>query len=508
LEKQICFNLPTGTNFDKLIHKFSQKHTISSTFKKSVKYKIYDTFDWRLFKNNLILLRNNNFFEILLISDNTLLEKFHHIPNQHIKFWWDFPKESTKNRFRAILDVRALTEIVCFNSIIKQYSVLNSDGKTVVRFEYKSFHMPKQKKKINFVNLIPLKGYFKEAKSLEISLIKSGCGYYIGNPILALIKTKDIQPGEYSSQINISLDARMSLHQASVAIFKRLLHIMKANVEGIKADIDSEFLHDFRVAVRKTRSALTLIKDVFSISETDRFRRDFAYVGKKTNKLRDIDVYLIKKNNYEKMLPDKLKLDLTSFFQELEEERRLEHRNLVRFLNSTKFKQILKKWEYFLLEKNDSEKGASSNKFVFASVKKIILERYHRIISIGREITDETPDRVLHQLRIEGKKLRYLLEFFSSLFPSNEMVVLVKQMKRLQDNLGDFNDLAVQQEFLKEYLSKLKNNDQNALKIAAAFGGLIVAFNIKQEKIRDSFKVIFKEFSNKKNKQVYVTLFS
>ena len=37
---------------------------------------------------------------------------------------------------------------------------------------------------------------------------------------------------------------------------------MEANVEGIIADIDTEYLHNFRVAVRRTRSVLKLLGDV------------------------------------------------------------------------------------------------------------------------------------------------------------------------------------------------------------------------------------------------------
>ncbi len=40
------------------------------------------------------------------------------------------------------------------------------------------------------------------------------------------------------------------------------LSIMEATVDGITADLDTEFLHDFRVAVRRTRSVLKLLGDV------------------------------------------------------------------------------------------------------------------------------------------------------------------------------------------------------------------------------------------------------
>ena len=43
----------------------------------------------------------------------------------------------------------------------------------------------------------------------------------------------------------------------------RSLQTLRINEDGVRKDLDSEFLHDFRVAVRRTRSALSQIKGVF-----------------------------------------------------------------------------------------------------------------------------------------------------------------------------------------------------------------------------------------------------
>ena len=48
---------------------------------------------------------------------------------------------------------------------------------------------------------------------------------------------------------------------AAAAILLRLLDTIDANVAGVLADTDTEFLHDLRVSVRRTRSALKLFGD-------------------------------------------------------------------------------------------------------------------------------------------------------------------------------------------------------------------------------------------------------
>ena len=53
----------------------------------------------------------------------------------------------------------------------------------------------------------------------------------------------------------------MPAGEAAAAILLRLLDTIDANVAGVLADIDTEFLHDLRVSVRRTRSALKLFGD-------------------------------------------------------------------------------------------------------------------------------------------------------------------------------------------------------------------------------------------------------
>lgn len=60
--------------------------------------------------------------------------------------------------------------------------------------------------------------------------------------------------------------------------------------------------------------------------------------------------------------------------------------------------------------------------------------------------------RERHKLRIQTKKLRYAVEFFATLFAGKWAAKRLKQLlpvlERLQDNLGDLNDIAVDEERL------------------------------------------------------------
>ena len=72
-----------------------------------------------------------------------------------------------------------------------------------------------------------------------------------------------------------------------------LVGILVANEPGLRANLDTEFLHDFRVAVRRTRSLLGQIRHVFPPDAVDHFSTEFSWLGRLTGPLRDMDVLVL-----------------------------------------------------------------------------------------------------------------------------------------------------------------------------------------------------------------------
>ena len=76
---------------------------------------------------------------------------------------------------------------------------------------------------------------------------------------------------------------------------------------------------------------------------------------------------------------------------------------------------------------------------------------------MGKAIDDDSPAEDLHELRKVGKELRYLLEFFASLYPPEVVKPFVKSLKGLQDQLGRFQDHEVQANKLRELAPEVKD---------------------------------------------------
>ncbi len=76
-------------------------------------------------------------------------------------------------------------------------------------------------------------------------------------------------------------------------------------------------------------------------------------------------------------------------------------------------------------------------------VAKRITRAHDALIDRGRLIGPDTPADDVHDLRKDAKKLRYLIECFSSLVPDKPRKKYIKLLKALQENLGEHQDAEV-----------------------------------------------------------------
>ena len=503
--------LPESIDRPGIINEISKVYSIIRMHPKNKEQSFFDTFDWRLYNKGLTLLKEATVYHLRPLQQDrggaTSLSNSKIQP----KFWWEFPDGSLKEELKSYLNVRALLHLASMQTRSETLRILGQDEKTVLRAHLEEIRIGNGRRKpglIRKIRLQPVRGYEREVQEFSRFLHNLGLKSEKRDVFATAVEAYGKRPGDYSSKLNMALSPEWPGNVAAKKIFAYLLHVMKQNEAGIKADLDTEFLHDFRVAIRRTRSALTQIKGVFPKEIADHYKRDFASLGKLTNRLRDLDVYLLKRVEYQGMLPENLSSDLEPMFETLCRERKREHRKMVKALGAAPYKKIIGSWEEFINQPAAAKGDAAkySNKPVLELARKFIWQKYNQVMTLGKAITDYSPDPELHSLRIECKKLRYLLEFFVSLFPTNEMANLIKQLKKLQDNLGDFNDLFVQQESLKEFLcSDIKSEKyQNT---TAAIGGLIAVLFQRQQRVRQAFAQTFTQFSDSKNAALFNKLF-
>ncbi|MGD2185918.1 MAG: CHAD domain-containing protein [Desulfobacterales bacterium] len=505
------FNLPDSHDENKLMRQLADQYSIKKQPTVTEKFTIYDTFDWRLFNACLILHSSGNKLYLRELTKSNIL---HRIELSRMPvFIWDFPAGELKEKLAPIIKIRALLRLAEVQSRSTTYRVLNPDEKTVARLVYEEIWPSRSKQRPALaVHLLlkPVKGYNKYSRNLAKSLKKAGLTISTEKEFfLNALAAAGKKPGSYSSKVQIHLDPKMRSDRAVKIILRFLLNVMRTNEAVFEKDLDTEVLHDFRVAIRRTRSALAQIKNVFPTRTTDRFKKNFAYVGKLSNVLRDLDVYLLNQNVYKAMLPAVLRDDIDPLFEHLHDKRANAFQQVMRGLKSKKYAKIMEDWETFLNKPPpDSVTAPNAELPVIDTARQRINKKYRGVVKKGHKILIDPEDKMLHVLRIECKKLRYLMEFFASLFPPKTMKTLIKQLKNLQDNLGDYNDLCVQQEYLMNVTAELPGSRQQQKKTLVAVGSLIEALNREKKSVKAAFARTFTDFAAPENQELFRELFA
>lgn len=512
---QLSRQLPDPSALQELTDELEKKYTVQDTPSQTTSLSFYDSFDWRLYADGLLCFAQDN---RLLLTDFNGRELVPSLPisGETPGFCRHLPDSALKQKLAPVLEMRTLLPQSSFSQTTRQIRILNKDEKTVAAFILSELRTENGKSEegeegdqpICSVQLHEVRGYEKWFQRLDRELEKFGSPQPCTKEqeLKIALAAKGRAPQDYSSKFSVALQPDMDALTAAKTIYCDLLGTMRKNEQGILDDLDSEFLHDFRVAIRRTRSGLAMIKNVLEPEMTARFKEEFRSLGTITGPVRDLDVYLLMEEEYKSKLPDHLQKGLSSFFADLAEQREQEQAKLVQALHSSQYTTIIKDWGNYLRQK---KKGGPADKArpVGLLANKIIRKRFKRILRDGRAIDADTPDESLHRLRIQGKKLRYCLEFFSSLYPPQKMKLLIRQLKTLQNNLGLFNDLSVQQNMLNNYLAGLKPGSDKAKKTGAAIGGLLTSLYHEQQQVRTEFEAAFRCFSSEKNISLYKELF-
>jgi CHAD domain-containing protein len=118
-----------------------------------------------------------------------------------------------------------------------------------------------------------------------------------------------------------------------------------------------------------------------------------------------------------------------------------------------------------------------------------------------------SPHEALHDLRKQGKELRYLLEFFSSLYPAEVHKPMVSSLKALQDVLGRFQDREVQALELRSVGDDVATLDGGAAALMA-MGVLVQRLAGDQEHARAEFAERFEAFAAKDQRKLVKQTFA
>ncbi|MGZ6863791.1 MAG: CHAD domain-containing protein, partial [Blastococcus sp.] len=402
-------------------------------------------------------------------------------------------------RLEPVLGVRALLPVVHMSGTSVTGRLLDVEGKTVLRVvhERPATTAASRDQLSGGLWLIPLRGY--AAVGARVDRIAQQAGLVhdnrFGYPTALLAAGFD--PDATGPIMEPGLPARVAVARMLVSFLDEL----EAAWDGTVTDLDIEFLHDLRVAVRRSRATVKLLGDVLPPASIAWVTPQLKWLGDLTTPSRDLDVLLQDLPALAGCLTSGRPEDMEPLVLDLIRLRADEQVRLVRGLRSARFERLRARWRASLEELAawDGRPCAGPTAAQFGMERLASADR--RVLRRGARITDASPAEDLHDLRKRAKELRYLLETFTPLLDPGEARVVVKELKALQDVLGTFQDSEAQREAIYLRAADMIAREGASARTMLAMGEIAARLQVEQDSSRAKFAAMFECFARRPGKR-------
>jgi triphosphatase len=244
----------------------------------------------------------------------------------------------------------------------------------------------------------------------------------------------------------IALETHQRAEQATYDILRECLAQITANMAVVQGLPDPEGPHQLRVGLRRLRTAFTALWTALDSPEMTRLGQEARWLGQEVGRLRDIEVV---KNEIVPReaeahpqqpgfpaIADRLRREVTKRREDL---RQLlgEARSQAFLIDLSRFVET-RGWHVV----EDLDQAGEFAIPLRKLARKALTNIWKKVRKRGRGIENLNAEQ-RHELRKALKKLRYTVEFFSSLYPAKKVERFGKRLKKLQQLCGDVNDAAM-----------------------------------------------------------------
>ena len=213
-----------------------------------------------------------------------------------------------RERLAGVLEERALLPLARVTVASRPLAVRDDDAKTVVRLAVERVTVladgGRRVPLAPRLRLKPVLGYDGAFERAEQAVRETLQPEVPGRPVFdEAVAAAGGRPGGVSSKPRVPLREGMAAGHAAGLVLDRLAEIAEANLAGTLDDLDTEFLHDLRVSIRRSRSVLRELKGVFPPAQLARVRAELRWAQAVTGPVRDLDVQLLEWDELAALVP-------------------------------------------------------------------------------------------------------------------------------------------------------------------------------------------------------------
>ncbi|MDB5423497.1 MAG: hypothetical protein JWQ29_913 [Phenylobacterium sp.] len=237
----------------------------------------------------------------------------------------------------------------------------------------------------------------------------------------------------------VALAAHATAVEAFQTVARNALGQIAANAAVLRAEAGAEAVHQLRVAARRLRSALSTFKPLLADPGLAAVKADLKWLAQGLNEARNLDVFAEGVAAQAKALATPPP-GLEALAEALEAARKHAWAKAAETASSERFRALMIDATAWVETGDWLQAAGSVSAKAFAGRA---LKKHLRKVLKGAKRLRRADDAARHHLRIEAKKLRYAAEAFAGLYPPKAASRFIGRVKRLQEALGELNDLVV-----------------------------------------------------------------
>lgn len=235
--------------------------------------------------------------------------------------------------------------------------------------------------------------------------------------------------------------------------------------DGARTGEDIEDVHKMRVSIRKMRSAFRLLDVYYKPKAVKPFIDELRQVMQALGAVRDLDVMIHNLEDFQSTLDASRLEAMKEVIDSLDLRRADARKELNHALDRKSYRRFVKSFIKFLTTSEMGAKPVDTKGVTPYQLRHILPTMIYEHLSAARayEMVLTTADaETLHALRIEFKRLRYIVSLFDGVLGS-QIQDFVEELKIVQDHLGHLNDIDVAHSSLSELMEDLEGDQITVL---------------------------------------------
>ena len=469
-----------------------------------------DTFDWSLMKNRLALryrLSNGSASYTLKsigsIEDGIAKRMEREVPLDRPV---DVPALIRVKEVRKLVDgmifPRKLLEQIQVRTDRRRYRVISPEGAEIeLAFDTSSFSLRGLHKPRRAPKRIELEAEIRKGPETALGALASLLSGQFNYPpstaskLEVAIKRFKIAPPSKKppEKLRVRLDDRLDLALRKVLTdqFRRF----REQLPGLQRDIDTEFVHQARVATRRMRSALRLFRGAAPESPAAYLEGELKWLGGALGEVRDLDVFLLNLSRFRGQIEHFPAGREKAFENWIERHRRAPLKALVQALESPRYRHFERRILQFLERPLPSRPRAPRAMNPLREVAPLLItEKFDAVLEQGRAVLAKPKLKRFHRLRIQMKRLRYACEFMGPAY-DGALDPFIERTVEVQDCLGELQDTV----FTRKFVDSLRADWEGKLIDPDLLFILGEVYQLQAEiarERRDQFGAIWERFSS------------